>query len=81
MAPIFRILSSYVSRKVRRFSRALDRDVVGSEKVDLDNGCWSGEDLRRMIFWRLGLSLLLRKMFGKFERIGMEILVKFPNVY
>lgn len=24
---------------------ALDRDVVGSEKVDLDNGCWSGEDL------------------------------------
>lgn len=34
-----------------------------------------------MIFWRLGFGLLLGKMFGKFERIGMEILVKFPNVY
>lgn len=60
MAPILRILSSYVSRKVRSFSRewrSLDRDVVGSEKVDLDNGRWSSEDLRRVIFWRLGLDV------------------------
>lgn len=92
MAPILRILSSYVSRKVRSFSRewrSFDRDVVGSEKVDLDNvGRWSGEDLRRMIFWRLGLEVeFVRGMgwnrsrnfiFGKNILRNIQEMVKYP---